>query len=54
MTTNLEKTISILSSAKKIDPLRSAVVKKQGIEYIDLRFGNKVFYKLTNDNGTKL
>jgi hypothetical protein len=46
MDDDVENAIAIFSSAKKIEPLRSAVVDKSKIEYIDLRFGNKVFFKL--------
>lgn len=42
---------STLVSALDTDPLKSLLAsKKNDLEYIDLRFGNKVFYKFTNTN----
>lgn len=39
-----------LVSAIDTDPLKSSLEKnKEALEYIDLRFGNKVFYKFTNN-----
>lgn len=43
---NLEKAWSTLVSAIDTDPLKSSLEKeKERLLYIDLRFGNKVFYK---------
>ena len=39
-----------LVSAVDTDPLKTSLEKnKEKLEYIDLRFGNKVFYKFTNE-----
>jgi len=46
---DMRKTWSNVLSAIDTDPLKSKLAKKdERLEYIDTRFGNKVFYKFTN------
>ena len=46
---DFKKAWSTLVSALDTDPLKTMMQKDKGnLEYIDLRFGNKVFYKFTN------
>ncbi len=41
-----EKVLATFSAAKKAEPLRTYITNNlQNLEYVDLRFGNKVFYK---------
>ena len=48
-----EKVWSTLLSAIDTEPLRSKLLNhKNDLVYIDVRFGNKVFYKFTNDEKT--
>ena len=48
---NQDDVFSVFSSAKKVEPLRNHIIKKlNDLEYIDLRFGNKVFFKFKNEN----
>lgn len=47
-----EKQWSNVISAVDTEPLKSLLVtKKDYLEYLDVRFGNKVFYKFTNGAG---
>ncbi|MDQ5962574.1 MAG: hypothetical protein QG653_381 [Patescibacteria group bacterium] len=47
---DFKKSWLALVSAIDTDPLKTSLETKKGsLEYIDLRFGNKVFYKFTND-----
>jgi len=47
---DMKKIWSNLVSAIDTDPLKSKLEKdKDRLEYLDTRFGNKVFYKFTND-----
>ncbi len=46
---NMEKEWSNVISAIDTEPLKTLLEKKkEKLEYIDVRFGNKVFYKFTN------
>lgn len=46
---NLETVWSTVISAIDTEPLKSLLqTKKKDLEYIDMRFGSKVFYKFTN------
>ena len=48
---NQDDVFSVFSSAKKVEPLRNDIINKlNDLEYIDLRFGNKVFFKFKNEN----
>ena len=50
-----DKVWSNLVSAVDTDPLKSKLaVNKDNLEYLDARFGNKVFYKFTNDTKTAI
>lgn len=50
---DVEKVWSTLLSAIDTEPLRLKLIKhKNELLYIDVRFGNKVFYKFTNDEKT--
>jgi hypothetical protein len=52
---NIDKVWSTLVSAIDTDPLKSKLEKNKGnLEYLDARFGNKVFYKFTNDIKTDI
>lgn len=47
--TNLETVWSTVISAIDTEPLKSLLqTRKKDLEYIDMRFGSKVFYKFTN------
>lgn len=47
---DIKKTWLSLVSAVDTDPLKTSLEKnKEKLEYIDLRFGNKVFYKFANE-----
>lgn len=53
--TNLDKVWSNILSAIDTDPLKSRLEKeKDDLEYLDARFGNKVFYKFTNNLRTAI
>jgi cell division septal protein FtsQ len=46
------KAWSTLVSAIDTEPLKGLLVtKKESLQYLDVRFGNKVFYKFTNTGG---
>ena len=50
---NVDTVWSNILSAIDTDPLKSKLeTKKETLEYLDARFGNKVFYKFTNDTKT--
>lgn len=52
---DMELVWSNLLSAIDTDPLKSSLTtKKDRLEYIDTRFGNKVFYKFTNGANTDI
>lgn len=52
---DIKKVWSNLVSAIDTEPLKSKLEKeKDRLEYLDTRFGNKVFYKFTNDNKTAI
>ncbi|MFT7558026.1 MAG: hypothetical protein ACI83D_000708 [Planctomycetota bacterium] len=49
------KFVDIFSTLLREGPLASAVLAQQtGLEYIDLRFGNNVYYKFTNQDTVTL
>lgn len=54
--TDFKKVWSTLVSAIDTDPLKSKLAKnREGLEYLDVRYGNKVFYRfndMTFQNGT--
>lgn len=50
---DVEKVWSNIVSAIDTEPLKTKLEKsKNKLEYLDTRFGNKVFYKFTNDSKT--
>ena len=50
---NVDTVWSNILSAIDTEPLKSKLeTKKETLEYLDARFGNKVFYKFTNDSKT--
>lgn len=50
---NVDTVWSNILSAIDTEPLKSKLEnKKEALEYLDARFGNKVFYKFTNDSKT--
>ena len=52
---DIQKVWSNIVSAIDTDPLKSKLEKdKSGLLYLDSRFGNKVFYKFTNDTTTAI
>lgn len=52
---DIEKVWSNIVSAIDTDPLKSKLeTGKERLEYLDTRFGNKVFYKFTNDTKTAI
>jgi hypothetical protein len=54
-TQDTEKVWSNLLSAIDTDPLKEKLTTyKDKLEYLDARFGNKVFYKFTNDTKTTI
>lgn len=54
-TENIDKVWSNLVSAIDTDPLKSKLAtNKEKLEYLDARFGNKVFFKFTNDAKTAI
>ncbi len=54
-TSDIKKVWSNLVSAIDTEPLKSKLeTEKDRLEYLDTRFGNKVFYKFTNDNKTSI
>lgn len=54
-TENIDKVWSNLVSAIDTDPLKSKLTtNKEKLEYLDARFGNKVFFKFTNDTKTAI
>lgn len=54
-TQDTDKVWSNLVSAVDTDPLKSKLsTNKDNLEYLDARFGNKVFYKFTNDTKTAI
>lgn len=53
--TNPDKVWSNILSAIDTEPLKSRLAKeKDNLEYLDARFGNKVFYKFTNNLKTAI
>lgn len=53
--TDSDKVWSNLVSAIDTDPLKSQLLqKKEELEYLDTRFGNKVFFKFTNSKKTDI
>ena len=45
---DIDKTVATFSAARKIETLRSKLSERRSsLQYIDLRFGNKVFYMFT-------
>ena len=55
LSADFNKTWSTLVSAIDTDPLKSKLLNnKNNLEYLDARFGNKVFYKFTNDKKTDI
>lgn len=54
-TQDTDKVWSNLVSAVDTDPLKAKLsTNKDNLEYLDARFGNKVFYKFTNDTKTAI
>lgn len=54
-TADMDKVWSNLVSAIDTDPLKSKLeLHKDSLEYLDARFGNKVFYKFTNANSNAI
>ena len=52
---DIEKEWSNVISAIDTEPLKTLLdTKKSKLEYIDVRFGNKVFYKFTNEGGADI
>lgn len=52
---DVDKVWSNLVSAVDTDPLKSKLANsKDKLEYLDARFGNKVFFKFTNDSKTAI
>ncbi len=52
---DVKKVWSNLVSAIDTDPLKTKLRdNKDNLEYLDVRFGNKVFYKFTNDTKTAI
>ncbi len=52
---DMEKEWSNVISAIDTEPLKTLLeTKKDSLEYIDVRFGNKVFYKFTKDGGAAI
>ena len=50
-----DKVWSNIVSAIDTDPLKSKLLNnKDKLEYLDARFGNKVFFKFTNDGKTAI
>lgn len=53
--TDIDKVWSNLVSAIDTEPLKSKLLNsKDKLEYLDARFGNKVFYKFTNNSKTAI
>jgi hypothetical protein len=49
---DVEKVWSTLVSAIDTDPLKGKLIsEKDSLKYLDARFGNKVFYRFTNEHG---
>ncbi len=45
---DIDKTVATFSAARKIETLRTKLsAQRETLQYIDLRFGNKVFYMFT-------
>ena len=55
LTSDMNKIWSNILSAIDTEPLKSKLVKEgDALEYLDARFGNKVFYKFTNTNSAAI